>query len=71
MSSKLLRSVLYLPVVNQRAVQKSLTSLQADALIYDLEDPVSPLVKDEAPTMAYDIFCSNGNPCESILLRWS
>eukprot|EP00924_Labyrinthula_sp_SR-Ha-C_P004269 snap_masked-scaffold_3-processed-gene-19.26-mRNA-1 protein AED:0.11 eAED:0.18 QI:0/-1/0/1/-1/1/1/0/237 len=39
---KPLRSVLYMPASNSKVIQKSLTSLNADAYIYDLEDSVSP-----------------------------
>ncbi len=41
------RSVLYVPASNLRAVQKSAT-LGSDAVIFDLEDAVSPNAKDDA-----------------------
>ena len=42
-----LRSVLYVPGSNQRAVEKAKT-LPADAIIFDLEDAVAPTAKAEA-----------------------
>ncbi|RZQ64945.1 HpcH/HpaI aldolase/citrate lyase family protein [Amycolatopsis suaedae] len=41
------RSVLYMPGANERALEKAKT-LQADALILDLEDAVAPDAKEEA-----------------------
>ncbi len=46
-SIKLWRSLLSVPAINQRALQKSKT-LAADAIIYDLEDAVAPEKKAEA-----------------------
>ena len=43
----LLRSVLYVPAANARALEKS-ALLAADALIFDLEDSVAPDMKGEA-----------------------
>lgn len=42
-----LRSVLYVPGSNERALEKSRT-LPADALIFDLEDAVAPMAKEKA-----------------------
>ena len=42
-----LRSALYLPASNQRAINKS-RSLAADAVIFDLEDAVAPDMKAAA-----------------------
>jgi len=42
-----LRSVLYVPGSNERAIAKA-PGLPADAFIYDLEDAVAPAVKEEA-----------------------
>jgi citrate lyase subunit beta/citryl-CoA lyase len=47
MASRLLRSALYVPVTNARALEKA-PSLGADAVIYDLEDSVAPDAKSEA-----------------------
>jgi len=44
---QVLRSVLYMPGSNERALEKART-LPADAVIFDLEDAVSPSVKDQA-----------------------
>lgn len=41
------RSVLFVPAINQRALEKTLT-LNADAIIYDLEDSVAPEMKEKA-----------------------
>ena len=42
-----LRSVLYIPGSNERALNKA-PSLAADALIFDLEDAVAPVAKEQA-----------------------
>lgn len=44
---QLRRSVLYVPALNVRALEKA-RSLNADALILDLEDSISPALKEEA-----------------------
>ncbi len=41
------RSVLYMPAINARAMSKA-TQLDADALVFDLEDAVAPAQKQEA-----------------------
>ena len=41
------RSVLYMPAANERALEKA-KSIPADAIIFDLEDAVSPDAKDVA-----------------------
>ena len=41
------RSVLYMPGINQRALEKA-KSLAADSLILDLEDSVAPDAKEAA-----------------------
>jgi citrate lyase subunit beta/citryl-CoA lyase len=43
----LLRSVLYMPAANERALEKAKT-IPCDAIIFDLEDAVAPEVKKEA-----------------------
>ena len=45
------RSVLYMPAANERALEKA-KDLQADALIFDLEDAVSPENKELARDQA-------------------
>jgi citrate lyase subunit beta / citryl-CoA lyase len=47
MASRLLRSALYVPAGNARALEKA-PSLGADAVIYDLEDSVAPDAKADA-----------------------
>src|SRR2546423_1376158 len=45
--SAVLRSVLYMPSSNERALEKAKT-LAADAIIFDLEDAVAPDAKEAA-----------------------
>ncbi|HEY7626258.1 MAG TPA: CoA ester lyase [Ilumatobacteraceae bacterium] len=47
MTTQPLRSVLYMPAANERALEKA-KSLPADAIIFDLEDAVAPDAKDSA-----------------------
>jgi len=54
-----LRSALYLPAHNQRAIEKSRT-LAADAVIFDLEDAVAPLLKAAARANLVVAFGSSG-----------
>ena len=53
----LLRSVLYMPAANERAVQKA-TTIPCDAIIFDLEDAVAPDAKAEARQRAVDAVTS-------------
>lgn len=46
-----LRSALYMPAANERALEKA-KSLPADAIIFDLEDAVAPDAKDSARVAA-------------------
>ena len=46
-----LRSVLYMPAANQRAIEKA-KSLPTDAIIFDLEDAVAPDAKEAARSRA-------------------
>ncbi len=48
---RLRRSVLYMPAANARALEKAKT-INADALIFDLEDAVAPDAKEEARAQA-------------------
>ena len=41
------RSALYMPAINTRAMEKA-QSLNADVIIFDLEDAVAPAQKDAA-----------------------
>ena len=45
------RSVLYMPAANERALEKA-KEIPADALIFDLEDAVSPENKEVARAQA-------------------
>jgi citrate lyase subunit beta/citryl-CoA lyase len=54
-----LRSALYLPASNQRAIEKS-RSLAADAVIFDLEDAVAPDLKAAARANLVVAFGSSG-----------
>ena len=45
---RLLRSVLYMPASNDRALRKSLSLRACDAFVYDLEDAVGPVDKVRA-----------------------
>ena len=54
-----LRSVLYVPGSNERAIEKS-RALAADAFIFDLEDAVAPAVKDEARNRVADALLAGG-----------
>ncbi len=51
--SAVLRSVLYMPSSNARALEKAKT-LPADAIIFDLEDAVAPDAKEDARRQACD-----------------
>lgn len=53
------RSVLYLPASNPRAIEKART-LNADAVILDLEDAVAPDAKAEARSAAVDALTKGG-----------
>jgi citrate lyase subunit beta / citryl-CoA lyase len=50
-SIQVLRSVLYMPSSNQRALEKAKT-IAADAIIFDLEDAVAPDAKEAARSQA-------------------
>ncbi|MCT6838106.1 MAG: CoA ester lyase [Bifidobacteriales bacterium] len=52
------RSVLYVPASNAKALAK-IASLDADAVIFDLEDAVAPQAKDDAREALRDYFRAN------------
>ncbi len=52
------RSVLYVPASNTRALAKAV-SLDADAIIFDLEDAVAPDVKEDAREALRDYFLAH------------
>ncbi len=62
------RSVLYMPGSNARALEKGRT-LDADGLILDLEDAVSPAQKAEARTQVVAALTEGGYGHREILLR--
>ena len=54
-----LRSVLYMPAANARALEKA-QSIPADAIIFDLEDAVAPDAKDVARKQVCEAVASRG-----------
>jgi citrate lyase subunit beta/citryl-CoA lyase len=68
MTETLIRSALYLPASNQRAIDKSRT-LACDAVILDLEDGVGPQEKDLARLQAVDALKAQGFGHRRIVVR--
>ena len=62
------RSVLYVPVTNERALKKSST-LDVDAIIYDLEDSVSSTSKEDARKSIIEIINSGVNKDKEQVVR--
>jgi citrate lyase subunit beta / citryl-CoA lyase len=62
------RSVLYMPGLNERALEKA-RSLSADALIFDLEDAVAPDAKPLAREKVCDAVKSGGYGGREIVIR--
>ena len=62
------RSVLYMPGVNQRAMEKA-KSLDCDAVILDLEDAVAPARKDEARALVCDQVRAGGYHHRELIVR--
>ncbi|BDG03728.1 HpcH/HpaI aldolase/citrate lyase family protein [Anaeromyxobacter oryzae] len=62
------RSVLYLPGSNARALEKART-LDADALILDLEDAVAPAAKDEARAQVIAAVSAGGFGGREVIVR--
>ena len=62
------RSVLYVPASNPRAVAKSRT-LDADAVVLDLEDSVAPADKPEALAAAARAVAEGGFGHREIVIR--
>ena len=58
-TSPLFRSALYLPASNARAIEKSRT-IDADIIIFDLEDSVAPDAKEVARQQLTDAFSNSG-----------
>jgi citrate lyase subunit beta/citryl-CoA lyase len=65
---RLRRSVLFMPASNARALDKART-LPADALIFDLEDAVSPDAKPEARRMAVAAAHAGGYAPREVVIR--
>ncbi|SNR28186.1 citrate lyase subunit beta / citryl-CoA lyase [Haloechinothrix alba] len=62
------RSVLYMPGANERALEKAKT-LDADALILDLEDAVAPDSKEEARERVCSAAASGGYGSREVTIR--
>jgi citrate lyase subunit beta/citryl-CoA lyase len=60
-----MRSALYLPASNTRAIEKS-RSLPADVLIFDLEDAVAPQAKASARSNLAPVFAQASTPREAL-----
>ena len=63
-----IRSVLYMPAANARALEKART-IPCDALILDLEDAVAPDAKDLARRQAVDAVRSGGYGTRIVTIR--
>lgn len=62
------RSVLYVPAINERAIDRA-RSLEADALIFDLEDAIDPSRKDTARETLQRALASGGFGPREIIVR--
>ena len=62
------RSALYMPASNARALEKAAT-LDADVLIFDLEDAVAPDAKDRARAQALAALASGRYRAHEVLVR--
>lgn len=65
---KLARSVLFTPSDRESAMRKAITSLNADVVVFDLEDAVAPEMKKVARQNVIDLL-SNGpiNRCNVVV----
>jgi citrate lyase subunit beta/citryl-CoA lyase len=68
MSVRLRRSVLFMPASNARALEKART-LDADVLVFDLEDAVAPDAKPAARAMAIDAARTGGYAPREVVIR--
>ncbi|ENN84273.1 Citrate lyase beta chain [Rhizobium freirei PRF 81] len=66
--ARLRRSVLSVPAINRRALEK-LSSLDCDAVIFDLEDSVSPEKKAEARENLRAFFAASPLPTKERIIR--
>jgi len=62
------RSCLYMPASNARALEKA-KGLDADVLIFDLEDSVAPEAKDSARAQVCDVVKNGGYGSWEIIIR--
>ena len=62
------RSVLYMPGINQRALEKAKT-IAADSLILDLEDSVAPDAKEQARDMVHAAVRGGGYGARELVIR--
>ena len=62
------RSVLYMPGANERALEKA-KGIPADALIFDLEDAVSPDAKPEARDRVCAAASAGGYGLREVVIR--
>ena len=62
------RSLLYMPGANERAMQKA-KSIDADVVIFDLEDAVSPESKALARQQVFDAIGSGGYGHRELVVR--
>lgn len=65
---RLLRSVLFIPASNERAVQKA-PALKADALIFDLEDAVGPAEKQAALSLLVETLAKENYVTQTLSVR--
>ncbi len=68
MAESLLRSVLYMPGANQRAMDKA-RSLPCDAVIFDLEDAVAPDMKEIARSQVLQQLAAGGYGARRLVVR--
>lgn len=68
MSQQVLRSVLYMPASNQRAMDKA-RQLDCDAVIFDLEDAVSPAAKEQARQQVLEQVQAGGYGARKLVVR--
>ena len=62
------RSVMYVPAINQKAMAKVKT-LDADAIVFDLEDAVAPAMKAQARANLAQVFAAGGFGARETVIR--
>lgn len=68
MTLQALRSVLYMPAANQRAMDKA-RELPADAVVFDLEDAVAPQAKEAVRTAVVAQLAAGGYGARRLIVR--